>query len=131
MHLSMTNSCPDMRVLNLTPNKKVKVSGCIHRWRQANRRKCVVCVKQKTIGQNDGRYSVKDEALIGSIIRHIVDLVFPSKPWAPSVHLVRVGLVTSENLGGRGQERGEGVAEWLTVDLGMGGGGFGERVFKI
>lgn len=23
-----------------------------------------------------------------------VDLVFPSKPWAPSVHLVWVGLVT-------------------------------------
>lgn len=26
--------------------------------------------------------------------RLIVDLVFPSKPWAPSVHLVWVGLVT-------------------------------------
>lgn len=53
-------------------------------------------------------WPVTNEALVGSIVRHIVDLFFPSKPWAPNVHLVRVGLVTSENLEGRGQERGGG-----------------------
>lgn len=60
---------------------------------------------------------MEDEALIGSILRHMVDLVFPSKPWAPNVHLVRVGLVTSERERTRKRRR---VAEWLVVDLGMG-----------
>lgn len=69
----------------------------------------MLCVQiKKPISVNDMCYwPVKDEELIESIL-HIVDLVFPSKPWAPSVHLVRVGLVTSENSGGRGQERGGG-----------------------
>lgn len=49
-----------------------------------------------------GNYLVNYEALIGSNIS--LDLGFPSKPWAPYVHLVRVGLVTSENLGHIGQE---------------------------
>lgn len=37
---------------------------------------------------------MKNGALIGSMCGLEVDLVFPSKPWAPSVHLVWVGLVT-------------------------------------
>lgn len=53
----------------------------------------------------------------------MVDLVFPSKPWAPSVHLVQVRLVTSENLGGK-EERGSRVVDCRLRD---GGGGFGER----
>lgn len=86
----------------------------------------VCCVKQKKQLQSMictvGRYTVKDEALIGSIPRHVVDLVFPSKPWAPNVHLVSVELVTNENLGGRGRERGGGEPSSI-VNLRMGGGG--------
>lgn len=37
-------------------------------------------------------------------LKIFLDLGFPSKPWAPNVHLVRVGLVTSENLGHIRQE---------------------------
>lgn len=74
-------------------------------------------------------WPVKNEALVGSILRHIVDLFFPSKPWAPNVHLVRVGLVTRENLGeDKKEEEGSRVVDCQLRD---GGEGFGERVFKI
>lgn len=36
-----------------------------------------------------------------------VDLIFPSKPWASSVHLIWEGLV-SEELGGDGRKQEEG-----------------------
>lgn len=58
----------------------------------------------------------------------MVDLVFPSKPWAPNVHLVQVGLVTSERGEDEKEEEGSRVVGCRLRD---GGGGFGERVFKI
>lgn len=55
--------------------------------------------------------------ILRSVLSRTVDLVFPSKPWAPDVHLVQVGLVLSGRERARKRRR---VAEWLIVDLGMG-----------
>lgn len=48
----------------------------------------------------------------------MLDLVFPSKPWAPNVQLVKVGLVTGKNLEGTRQKWR--VVKWLIFILGMG-----------
>lgn len=68
---------------------------------------------------------MKNGALIGSMCRLIVDLVFPSKPWAPSVHLVWAGLVT----GVRASKAKDGGGSQVVDSEGVGGRGAGRRIF--
>lgn len=83
----------------------MKVSGFYSQMAPSQQEK-VCCVGEITKPMGDrikctfGDYLGKYEALIVSILTYMLDLVFPSKPWAPNVQLVKVGLVTSKNLEG-------------------------------